>query len=326
MRKPIIHVYGRMSMQETLDAMFGNATTVNAGFLNSALHRCKIAKIDNLPPELEERGTYQAAMHIVSSGQEYVVRYCSPNPAYTPGSTEPPFIYPTPELERHTPKSLALDEHCTCEYCGREYKLGDHDGDIEPFGYCPDDDCPSREFHAAASTLAAVLGNAYEALRAIKLGNRRYSQETFDTILSDAYHALKLTGSEISDFPKNAVATSHTGVYGVITAHEEWASGGNLMFTLSEHDKEELQALYELRGEDSVLIDLLEPLTCNGVIDFVRPEKIAALTDAPILTDMPDYEGGVANGGTIWWYPQYEVISPVLELINNGTVTFTRAR
>ena len=61
---------------------------------------------------------------------------------------------------------------------------------------------------------------------------------------------------------------------------------------------------------------------------FVRPEDIASLTDAPILTEEidTDNQGNVPWVGTVYWYPQYDVRDAVAELLENGSIDFVRGQ
>lgn len=107
---------------------------------------------------------------------------------------------------------------------------------------------------------------------------------------------------------------------------------GNLEITREDADKEDLQDLLDrcTHRDHGFLADLLEHTgwSGNGKLHQVQPEWVAALTDAPILTDdlvhsdgddMPKVEG------TVWWYPDYAVKSFAEELIDTGRTVFTRA-
>lgn len=106
---------------------------------------------------------------------------------------------------------------------------------------------------------------------------------------------------------------------------------GNLEITCGDEDKEDLQDLLDrcTHRDHGFLADLLDHTGWqgNGQLHQVQPEWVAALTDAPILTDdlvlsddadMPKVEG------TVWWYPDYMVKSFAEELISTGRVVFTK--
>lgn len=64
--------------------------------------------------------------------------------------------------------------------------------------------------------------------------------------------------------------------------------------------------------------------------EFLRPEEIGALTDAPILGDCATIERDdlgelTATGGPVWWFPAYAVRDPWVELMSRGRVTFTES-
>jgi len=52
------------------------------------------------------------------------------------------------------------------------------------------------------------------------------------------------------------------------------------------------------------------------------------LTDAPILSDDIEYddEGEVVRVGTVYWFPQYDVVDPVAQLLTSGYVEFERVQ
>ena len=66
----------------------------------------------------------------------------------------------------------------------------------------------------------------------------------------------------------------------------------------------------------------------HGDWEFVRPEDVGALTDAPILCDEVLYEdnGDKTITGIIAWFPQYETRDPWQELYGLGMVHFTIAK
>jgi hypothetical protein len=67
---------------------------------------------------------------------------------------------------------------------------------------------------------------------------------------------------------------------------------------------------------------MMEYHLCNGW-DSVRPEEIGALTSCPfILSDdvERDERGELVTAGTVYWYEQYQIDSPVEELARNGRV------
>lgn len=99
-------------------------------------------------------------------------------------------------------------------------------------------------------------------------------------------------------------------------------TNGCLIITADSSDRAKLR---KLRRELKVccLNDLetqaLEPLICNSELDWIAPEDIGALTDAPIL-GLRDESGKVTAA---WGYMDYCLRSFVDDLINNGKAVFT---
>lgn len=108
-------------------------------------------------------------------------------------------------------------------------------------------------------------------------------------------------------------------------------SHGNLILLSEKSDKDMLDTLKLRHGGDdmSFLEELLEKTGWegNGLLMHLNPEDIAALTDAPILTDDRTIEddGSVTVSGKIWWFPNYMVTNFADELIDSGRTVFTLA-
>ncbi len=106
----------------------------------------------------------------------------------------------------------------------------------------------------------------------------------------------------------------------------ELQPNGNLRITLLEEERASVEdiASQELAA-DNKLAQVIEWQLGNGW-EFVRPEDIASLTDAPILTEEieTDNQGNVLRVGTVYWYSQYETSDPVAKLLENGYVDFER--
>lgn len=106
---------------------------------------------------------------------------------------------------------------------------------------------------------------------------------------------------------------------------------GSLTITRDPAEVEYLQHLLDrsTHKDRGFLAEMLEYAgwEANGRLFQVAPEDIAALTDAPILTDdlvvLDDGKKEVL--GDVWWYPQYELKSFAEKLIADGEVTFAAA-
>lgn len=72
--------------------------------------------------------------------------------------------------------------------------------------------------------------------------------------------------------------------------------------------------------------DVIEHQLCNGW-ERLYPEDIGVLTEAPILcADVLRSEAGVVLVvGTVYWYPRYEVLDPVAQLLEHGSIVFAAA-
>lgn len=101
---------------------------------------------------------------------------------------------------------------------------------------------------------------------------------------------------------------------------------GNLRIVLLEEGRESVEeiAAKEITA-DSKLAETIEWQLSNGW-SFLRPEDIASLTDAPMLSEEADFDnqGTAYNVGKVYWYPQYDVRDPVAQLLENGYVEFVR--
>lgn len=106
---------------------------------------------------------------------------------------------------------------------------------------------------------------------------------------------------------------------------------GSLEITCEADDKPELQEMLDgsWHRDHGFLAELLEfsGWSPNGRLYQVAPEDVAALTDAPILTDDLELtdDGRRLVQGDVWWYPGYQVKSFAEELIASGRTVFVKA-
>lgn len=108
---------------------------------------------------------------------------------------------------------------------------------------------------------------------------------------------------------------------------------GNLRILVEDAQDREwlMEQLMRPEGHNDQLFlaDLLEHTGWqpNGRLFDVRPESIAALTEAPILSDDVTYldDGTQKVAGQVWWYPDYMVSHFGEQLARNGSVLFQRA-
>ena len=101
---------------------------------------------------------------------------------------------------------------------------------------------------------------------------------------------------------------------------------GDLEITPTFHAREETDHFLSLPTKQA-LSELFEDWLGNGW-EFLRPEQIGALTDAPILTDEIIYGdlGNVEFLGHVWWFPNYAIENEVETLLRNGKVIFSLAK
>lgn len=111
---------------------------------------------------------------------------------------------------------------------------------------------------------------------------------------------------------------------------------GDLVITIDEYDRSEQGdfAGAVAKGWNAAEDYVTEAL--HERFEFIGPEKVAALTAAPILArsddvDMSDEADAAGALGrllptaeAVWWYPDYAVLSPWEELLRDGKVIFTR--
>ena len=105
----------------------------------------------------------------------------------------------------------------------------------------------------------------------------------------------------------------YANYYGYVTA-ETSDMGVTFRLEMDEALREDLVLEESTKGIE-VMYDLLEDFIGNGW-EWVAPEEIGVLTDAPIIMDPNDY---------IYWYSNYMTTSPVEDLIEKGETFFERA-
>lgn len=105
---------------------------------------------------------------------------------------------------------------------------------------------------------------------------------------------------------------------------------GHLRIKLDPERREDLREMIEdaeKNHKGDILGDVIETMLANG-FQWIRPEDIAALTDAPIISDEADYDdqGKLVNIGRVFWFPAYEGVDPVRVLYEKGEVVFDVAK
>ena len=94
-------------------------------------------------------------------------------------------------------------------------------------------------------------------------------------------------------------------------------------FVISLTTNEERAELKEINGMgeidlDKSMYEFFEVLIANNSFEWILPEEIGALTSAPILGFKDENE----KVTSVYWFPNYCITSPLLELLNTGKVIF----
>ena len=103
-----------------------------------------------------------------------------------------------------------------------------------------------------------------------------------------------------------------------------------LLISLNEDGKKEIQDIIKNKHDYfGKWLDLTEYEMCNGVFDFVHPEKIGALTDAPIIAFNVYYDddGNLQEheDAEYYWFADYMVTDEFYLLKQNKQVKFIKA-
>jgi hypothetical protein len=105
---------------------------------------------------------------------------------------------------------------------------------------------------------------------------------------------------------------------------------GRLILTSDNTSRADLKEAYARGGYYAAESVVAENL--HEIFDFIPPENIAALTDAPILADAggvdwPDSgEGPIPSPDCrVFWFPSYAIRDPWQQLKNTGRVEFDEA-
>lgn len=118
--------------------------------------------------------------------------------------------------------------------------------------------------------------------------------------------------------------TIENGLYTDLRVNE-----AGLTITLTDAGREEPRYLHEQqrRPEYEVLsVLLLDHIDC-GDWNFLHPDDIGALTDAPLLSNEVERDDNyeITNVGRIFWHERYQIESAVEALLTAGWVWFPLA-
>jgi len=100
-----------------------------------------------------------------------------------------------------------------------------------------------------------------------------------------------------------------------------------LVLTVDPKEQARMQEEFgDVLDSDDFMYDYLEGMIANSDLEWVRPEEIGALTSAPILGIVDrDDRGELTGVDSIFWFPNYQIESPMRTLAETGTVTFDAA-
>ena len=105
---------------------------------------------------------------------------------------------------------------------------------------------------------------------------------------------------------------------------------GDLLLLAANDERSEIASLLRDRGYREADRFIREYLETTGILYFVPPENIGAMTDAPILTEYcdtsDDRNWAPYPDAGLWWFPDYMVTCPWEQLAWRGRVLFRNAR
>lgn len=107
----------------------------------------------------------------------------------------------------------------------------------------------------------------------------------------------------------------------------EKTAEGNLKFCADAEAREEIHTILNdpNGGYQKALDYLIECVTGNG-LEFLAPERIGALTSAPIFGEDIQYgdDGNIDDVGAVFWFPNYAVVNEMELLAESGELVFQR--
>ena len=100
----------------------------------------------------------------------------------------------------------------------------------------------------------------------------------------------------------------------------------SLKIILDQDARVDVQDILDNNSPIIALQDVLEDYVCNGW-GLYYGEQLGQMTDSPFICEdsVLDDDGRVTIFGRAWWYPNYQILCPVEQLLKNGEVVFTLA-
>ena len=102
---------------------------------------------------------------------------------------------------------------------------------------------------------------------------------------------------------------------------------GDIRFDLTEDfERQEIAEDLEDHGIAYMEGEIFSSYFCNWSFEWVSPEEIGALTDAPIFGEVQrdDRTDDITKVYSMWWYPNYAIRSPIDDLIRDTFTVFDK--
>lgn len=130
----------------------------------------------------------------------------------------------------------------------------------------------------------------------------------------------------ISETEMSADTTVATGGANMYRKIGDDVSENKQDITIQKLPNGDLKILLKDKESDVTEDDVLEALHQMHGLDFVSPEEVGALTDAPIVGDVDrDDQGGLRKVHSLYFYPDYAVNNFADEMKADGFVIFKKA-
>lgn len=96
---------------------------------------------------------------------------------------------------------------------------------------------------------------------------------------------------------------------------------GNLVLEIEDTDREEIDERSDMRSDEDLFIDLLEPMLCNGwdKVDCACWGGLAITNDL-----VQNEDGETVHCGPVYTFIEYAVISEIQVLLRDGKITLNR--
>jgi hypothetical protein len=146
----------------------------------------------------------------------------------------------------------------------------------------------------------------------VKSGNPSYDDKKVDATVGDIWYH-KLSAAKKKQLSAESIEES-------VRLKTKTLPNGDLEISFANpKDAESLDA-------DEDWAETFEDLVANNDFDWVSPEEIGALTDAPMFGEIDrNDQGDLTKVHAVYWFPDYMVKNPVEILKQDGKVVFKKA-